>query len=321
MAASARPWGLDAGVSRAPELALLWAIALAGCAAAGTSVALAFANESLPEPGLRAALTDWITLPYILSGVIAWWRRPDSRFGPLMIAAGFAMFLSSLQWANAALPYTIGLAFDLIPAALFLHVFLAFPTGRLQTGVERIAVGASYSAAVGLQVVKMMLGGVGPDNLLAVVAEPAAANTLQDVQLLILSALALSGIVPLVVRRRRSGRPLRRSTSLLVDSFALGLVMIAVLLVAGAFELPSFETIRRVTFGVIGIAPVAFLIGLLDARLARSAVGDLLVELRTDPAPADLPGVFARATLLPLSSTSWGCPYPRASMAWFCPTR
>ena len=38
--------------------------------------------------------------------------------------------------------------------------------------------------------------------------------------------------------------------------------------------------LRRVTFFVIGLAPIAFLAGLLHARLARSAIGDLLVELR-----------------------------------------
>ena len=64
---------------------------------------------------------------------------------------------------------------------------------------------------------------------------------------------------------------------------------------AAVFEGPAFEWIRRATFVVIGIAPVAFLVGLLNARLARSAVGDLLVELRSEPAPADLRGAFARA--------------------------
>jgi hypothetical protein len=90
---------------------------------------------------------------------------------------GVATFLSSLQWANEAFPYTIGLAFDLLPAALFLHVFLAFPSGRLQRRLERIAVAAAYSAAVGLQLVKMRLGRARADNLVVVVTEPAAANT------------------------------------------------------------------------------------------------------------------------------------------------
>jgi signal transduction histidine kinase len=250
----------------------------------------------VPEPaGLQAALLDWITLPYILGGLVAWSQRPDSRFGPLMVAAGFAMFVSSFQWAEAALPYTIGLAFDLVAAVLVLHVFLAFPSGRLERRAEWVVVATGYAAAIGLQLVKMLLGGVAGDNLLAVVTEPSAANTIQDVQLITLSALALAGVVLLAARRRQTGRPLRRSIALLVDSFALGLVMIAALLLAGAFELPAFETIRRITFVAIGIAPVAFLIGLLDARLARSAVGDLVVELRADPSPAELRDALARA--------------------------
>jgi signal transduction histidine kinase len=283
------------GAPRAPEPLLLGAIALAGLAAAGASFALALTSDHVPEPGLQAALLDWITLPYILGGLIAWSRRPDSRFGPLMVAAGFAMFASSLQWASAAPPYTIGLAFDLVPAALFIHVFLAFPSGRLERRAERVVVVAAYSVATVLQLPTMLLGGVGANNLLAAAAEPAVANTIHDVQLVTLSALALTGVALLVARRRTSGRPLRRSIALLIDSFALGLVMIAALLLAGALELPAFETIRRVTFWVIGIAPVAFLIALLDARLARSAVGDLVVELDADPGPADLRDALSRA--------------------------
>jgi MYXO-CTERM domain-containing protein len=295
MAVSAPPWSAGPGVARAPGLPVLWAGALAGCAAAAVSVQLALASDHVAEPALQAALIDWITVPYVLAGLLAWWRRPDSRFGPLMVAAGFAMFLSSLQWANAPGPYTLGLAFDMVPVALFLHLFLAFPDGRLERRSERLVLVAAYAAAVGLQLVKLLLGGGGPDNVLAVVAEPAAANVVQDVQLITLAALALVGIGLLVARRRRSGRPLRRAVSLLVDSFALGLVMIAALLLAGAFELAAFETIRRVTFGVVGVAPVAFLIGLMDARLARSGVGDLVLELQADPPPTVVRDAFARA--------------------------
>jgi signal transduction histidine kinase len=283
-------------------------LALAGFVAAWVAVALAYASDHVPEPGVQAALLDWIVLPYILAGLVAWWRRPDSRFGPLMVAAGFAMFLSALQWSTQALPYTIGMAFDLAPLILFLHVFLAFPDGRLEWRSERLLVAAGYAVAFGLQLVKMGLGGGGPDNLLAVVVEPAAASTVEDVELLALCAISLAGIALLAARRLGSGRPLRRPTALLVDSFAVGLVMLALLMLAATFAWPSFETIRRITFGVIGIAPVAFLIGLLNARLARSSVVGLLVELRADPAPADLPEVFGRALRDPSLTLAYWLP-------------
>ena len=281
--------------SRAPRSSVLWAIALVGGTAAGTSFALALTSDHVNEPGLQAALMDWITLPYILAGVVAWRRRPESRFGPLMIAAGFAMFLSTLAWANAPLPFTVGQAFDLLPAIVFLHVFLAFPSGRLEHPFERALVAFGYFTAFGLELVGMLLGGFGPDDLLEVVSKPGTAHTLLQVQLVTISALCLTGVALLAARKRRAGRPLRRSVGVLVDSFALGLVMIAVLFLIGAFDGPHFETIRRATFFVIGLAPAAFLAGLLSARLARSAVGDLLVEMRFNPAPTELRDALARA--------------------------
>jgi signal transduction histidine kinase len=287
---------------------VFWTLAIAGCLAAAATIALAYGSDHLEEPGLRAGLAVWIVVPYVGAGLVAWWRRPESRFGPLMVAAGFGMFLSSLQWANSALPYTIGLAFDLLVAVLFLHVFLAFPSGRLEGRPERLLVAAGYFAGVGLQLVKMLLAGAYPDNLLAVVDELAAVNTVEDVQLIALSALLLAGIPVLIARRRRSGRPLRRWTELLVDSFAVALVAQALLLLAGAFAWPSFETIRRVTFALIGLSPLAFLIGLLSARLARSTVADLLVELHADPAPAELPALFARALRDPSLTLAYWLP-------------
>ena len=137
MATAALARGADHRAAGAPGPPVLWAIALAGCAAAAATMALALTSDHVAEPGLQAALMDWITLPYVVAGVIAWWRRPDSRFGPLMVAAGFTMFLSTLAWANRAVPFTIGQAFDPLPAVLFLHVFLAYPSGRLERRVER----------------------------------------------------------------------------------------------------------------------------------------------------------------------------------------
>jgi signal transduction histidine kinase len=293
---------------RAPRRFVLWSIAVLGCAAAGLSMFLALNSDHVAEPGLQAALMDWITLPYILAGVFAWSRRPDSRFGPLMTAAGFTMFVSSLAWANTAGLQTLGQLFDLVPAAVFLHVFLAFPTGRLEHRFERVLVAACYLAAFGLELVGMALGGFGPDNLLEIVSEPGAAGTLLDVQLVAISAFCLIGVGVLAVRRRGAGRPLRRSVSLLVDAFAFGLVMIAALFLTGAFEGPAFETIRRATFFVIGLAPAAFLIGLINARLARSALADLLLEMRADPAPADLRDALARALRDPSLTLAYWLP-------------
>lgn len=274
---------------------VLVGIVLAGCGAAAVAVALALTSDHVPNPGLRAALLDWVVLPYVLAGAVAWWRRPESRLGPLMVAAGFATALGALSWANTPLPLTVGELFDFLAPVVFLHVFLAYPSGRLRGSLERCLVVAAYATALGLQLVRMLLDDTSPRNLAAVAHQPAAATAIQKTMLCALSAFALAGVGVLVLRRLRAGRPLRRSLDLLVDSFALGLVMIAALFIAILLGWPGIETIRRTTFGVMGIAPTVFLVGLLGARLARTTVGDLVVELRARPAPEDLRHALARA--------------------------
>jgi signal transduction histidine kinase len=299
----------DTGLIRTPPKSLvLFAIALAGGAAAGFSVVSALTSDHVREPEVQAALIVWVILAYVLAGVIAWWRRPESRLGPLMIAAGFGTFISMLGWSNVDLLRTIGLTLDFLPPILFLHVFLAYPSGRLERPVERVVVGAAYATGIGLGFVRMLLGGFGPDGVFQLTSEPGVADVVLRVQLVTSAALAVAGIGLLVARRRSAGRPLRRSLTLLHDSFALGLVMIAVLAMRAALGISGFETIQRITFFVVGLAPLAFLIGLLQARLARSAVGDLFVELRANPAPADLQDSLARALRDPSLTLAYWLP-------------
>jgi signal transduction histidine kinase len=287
------------GARAPPSLLALSTIGLAGCAAAAYSLIVLLRNPAveheLGEPLVVGLLSIWLTVSYVLCGLFAWWRRPDSRFGALMVAAGFANFVSTLTWTTNGLTFTVGQTLDLLPPVLFLHVFLAFPLGRLRGPWERNLVAGAYLAAIGLQTIRMTFGGFGPHNLLEVRADQDAALLSLRVTLLTVSGFLLAGVGVLVLRRRRSWQPLRRSFVVLVDAFALGLVMIACLFVSAAFNGPFVQQIRWATFAVLGLAPIVFLAALLNARLARGNLGDLLVELRTEPAPVDLRNALARA--------------------------
>ena len=227
-----------------PPSVVLWALAVAACVTASAVIALAITSDHVTEPAIQAALMDWGVLAYVLAGTVAWWRRPASRFGPLLIAAGFAFSATSLSWSNAGLPFTIGVALDLLPAVLFLHVFLAFPTGRLERPFERVLVAAAYFVALGLQLVGLALDGFGPDNLIALTSQPEAAYTLLRVQLVALSASCLAGIALLALRRRERrpagtalGGPARRRVR-------LRLVMVAVLYLSGAYGFLRGDRVR-----------------------------------------------------------------------------
>ncbi len=270
-----------------PALLLTTAALLVG---AGTAVALAATGDADP---VHAFLILWLATTYACGGLIAWAHRPANRLGPLMVVTGFGVLASALIWADAALLHTIGQALDLVPLVLVVHVNLAFPGGRLRHGYERALIGVGYSFALGAQLVVMMLGGPGGGHLLTIADVPEVAEPLHMIELLVISGVALAGAALLVVRRRTDGRPLRRSLALLIDAFVLGLVMIAVLLIVGVLEGPAFPVIRDVSLALLGLAPIAYIGGLLQARLARTAVGDLVLALRGDP--TDLRAPLAQA--------------------------
>jgi signal transduction histidine kinase len=298
--------------SRSPRPSLLFAIAVAGVAAAGGAFALALTSEAvaadLGEPLVVAFLGNWITLSYVLGGLLAWSRRPASRFGPLMIAAGFLNFVATLSWTTNDFTFTTGQALDLVPPVLFLHVFLAYPTGRLERRFERTLIAAAYATAVGLQLVRMASGGFGPNNVLEVAPDPETGLWAGRVQLLAVSAFCVAGVGILAARRLRAGRALRGSLTLLTDAFAFGLVMLAALFLSHVFDGPALQQLRWATFAALGLAPIALLVGLLHDRLARSSVGELLLELQTEPAPAELRDGLARALRDPSLTLAYWVP-------------
>jgi signal transduction histidine kinase len=277
-------------VARGPAAWALWGTVVVGFGTLLGSIGLALAGDELVRPGLQAFLFNWITIPYLISGTLAWWRRPDSRLGPLMIATGFVMALTALQWSSVPALHTFGHLLDMVPSAMFLHVFLAYPTGQLETRSRRVLVAAAYVNVVILQLAKILLGG-NPDSLLAITSQPELAARIEQTQLIAMSVLLLAGVV-LLLGQRPTGR--RRPVTLLVDAFGLALVMLAILYVAGLRGWPQLEVVRHITFAAVGLAPVAFLLGLLDSRLARTDVGALLLELRAHPT-SDLREPLARA--------------------------
>src|SRR6478672_3228634 len=191
-----------AGARDPPGRSAVRAVAVAGLATAAGSIALGLTNDDVSD--VQVALLEWISLPYIAAGLVAWWRRPASRLGVLMVAGGFATGLSALAFARFAGPHTVGVVFDVLPVVLFLHVYLAFPDGRLRSSLERALVATGWMAAIGLQLVKMSLGGVGPQNLLEISTEPATAHAVEQVQLLAISATCVAGLGILAARRRHS---------------------------------------------------------------------------------------------------------------------
>ena len=297
---------------RPPRAATLWAVGLAGWAAAGAAVALALTSDHVSEPGVQALLTEWAVLGYVLAGTIAWWRRPENRFGPLMIGVGFAFFLTSLTWSNAAVPYTIGIAFDLLPPRSTCTCSSRSPAAGWNGGSS----GRSWRRRTPPRAACQLVGH-GPRRLRArqrcspFVSEPDAAYTLLRVQLSVLSGLALTGIVVVCAAPGpAAAAALGRAAGRLVRARAGdGRVPVHDGRVRWA-QRPDRVRDDPARDVVRGRARADRVPGtaLLDARLARSAVGELFVELRGNPAPAELRAALARALRDPSLTLAYWLP-------------
>jgi signal transduction histidine kinase len=263
-----------------PPPVALTAIGVVLCTGLIGVVLLGPSNWSSP---VNIAVIGWLISSYTLSGLVAWRRRPGSSIGPLMVLTGLCVLVSSLNRVDNDIVHTIGLTADLVPFVLIMQLAFTFPTGRLRGWAERLLIWVGYLGAVGLHLAVMLLGGLQPQRF-TVLDRPGLAALLNNVELCTVSGVALAAVAVLIVRRRRDGRPLRRSSSLFIDSFMVGLVMIAVLLLAFGFGGPRLVVVHPVGLALLGVAPIAYLAGLLQATLVRSTFGDLVMQLRGDPA-------------------------------------
>ena len=251
--------------------------------AAGAAFVLSLAGNYGRAPYVHATLVAWITISYVLCGLIAWSRRPESRYGQLMILAGLAPALSRLAEADLDALKVIGEGLRLLPPVLFLHVFLAYPSGRLERMRERSVVIAGYAAVLGFDLARALFASAGQQG---------GADLATHAQRVSIAAVALGALVALVSRGRPS--QLRPGLQPLVVCFALAFVGLGAGIVMLVFDAPGTDVVRWIAFGLVGTASVLLLIGHLRAGLARSAVGDFFVDLGSDPEPSELREALAR---------------------------
>jgi signal transduction histidine kinase len=124
---------------------------LLGAAVAGVAVVVSLVYDGPFADVPAAYASPALALLYLACGVVAWWRRPANRLGPLLVAGGGAWLVAGLQ--NTAVPAVIavGLVTATLPLAFVVHLLLACPSGRLRTGLDRATAISAYAVALVLQ--------------------------------------------------------------------------------------------------------------------------------------------------------------------------
>ncbi len=278
-------------------------VGIGAVALAATAVAVftsAVSNHA-PNPAGHAALTVVVCLTFVGTGLIALRRPPYVRFGLLLVAVGFASLLGVLHDSNRAVPYTIGVVSANLVFAVIVHALLAFPKGRLVTRTSRLLVIAAYLDVLALQALATLFDpltrwhSAHPHNAALVQSNEALSTALEELEAVIAVAIALAVVVVLTRRARAATPAARRQFTPVVVGGKIAMLFFSAGLVLA--PLSSGAAVVGIGLGLLAslALPGAFLAVLLQERLSRAAVGELIVELGDATAVPGLEDSLRRA--------------------------
>jgi signal transduction histidine kinase len=276
--------------------------ALLGLGAVGLILGLALIptiiTSDQARPALFAVIAPLIGWSFIGTGLFAWWRRPQNRFGALLVAVGFSWFLGALSASNVPAVGVTGFIVGNVYIVLLVHALLAFPSGRLEgTAAERMVLTLGWIAALALQLFGVFFFKTPdpdycdgcPVNPLLIHDNTNVLDVVYAVQS-ILGIAAISGLVVILVRRWRAAPPAeRRSLSTLLWIGAVGMGILVASLSVSVAGAPEAVQDGFYVAGLLAVAciPFGFLAGLLRTRFSRAeAVNELVERLGFTPAGA-----------------------------------
>jgi signal transduction histidine kinase len=290
--------------------------ALVAAAIVASAYALGGEWESIHHGVTENHLLDaTVGLSFFGAGIIAVDRKPRNVIGPLMIAYAVTWFLGN--WGNLQTPLLVSLGFvggDL-GTPLLAHVALAYPSGRLRTTYERLTLVTTYAVGFGASLIVVLTWdprAFGCGNCVDTAAPLPnedlfhAASTASHRSAIVLAPMFFAAIVlrwrALSPAGRRELAPLWVATSMLVAVYLLGAF-------ASSDDSDPFTYLLWEIRSVIEIAiPIVFVWGLLSTRLARSAVGDLVVELEHTAPGDDLDAALAKVLADPTLRVAYAIP-------------
>jgi len=282
---------------------LVW---IAGGVLSATMIAGAVAGPWPPAD--KAAITYGLAFVAISIGVIVWELRPDTRTGILLTAFPFTALLADLRvvFSGSTLAVTVGYATQWLPAPVFAHLVLSYPTGRLRLRLDRIVVAIAYALAAFYGLVAVLFFDPRPQYDFTILAfdhhavpvthlswfDPSGLLHVLDLVLFGLALLFLGLVARKLVRATPGGRRVVLPLALAAAFTALQFVVQIVVFGEPVNSWTHDGWFWVVTIASLGI-PVSLAAGLLWGRRARAGVADLVVELQRTP-PGSVRDALAR---------------------------
>ena len=91
-----------------------------------------------------------------------WEANPGNRIGPLLVAGKVWFLCSAVRYISSPFWISVGWVAQLVASALFAHLVLAYPSGRLAGGLDTGFVIAAYVYGVAFPAAELMVAPVRP---------------------------------------------------------------------------------------------------------------------------------------------------------------
>src|SRR5690349_5004351 len=255
------------------------AVVVGALAASAAAVWVTLSADFLTYPGwLAAQKADFILGP-VLVGLYWTRRRPQSRFGPMLIGFGFIGALYILQSASNSWLFSIGLLAETLLGLATRVLILAFPTGRLDrpaTVVLIISILVSPLPALLTTLLSPQTGAGAsisgcreacPTNEFAIASNPELAAELLDAfRFGVIFASVLTAAL-LVWRFAKGTPPQRRALAIGTPIALLFLAFQVTYQLLLALDAPQSDFSEFVKWGIVG-ARAALWYGFLAALVA-----------------------------------------------------
>ena len=226
-------------------------------------------------PAYEVLLDLTIGWTYLYGGLALWATRPANRIGRLMTLVGLAWFIGNLAISDVAGLRELGTLFSGVAATALIALILAYPSGQLETRLDRatvaiLAIGFTANSAVAL---------------LPIAQDPDVATGQLALN------VVLASFAGIVVIRRWVVAPRRRRPELLPVLIA-GTIQMAVLIIFFVIQTVALpDSVEEFLLAAKTLAPAAIPLALLVGFYRQSelrhralvdAVPDMMIRLSHD---------------------------------------